>query len=101
MAPTRILRTLAVWALATACLLPIGRAHADAVTDWNLIALNATAVPPNSILQSRVLATVHGAIYDAVRAVDRKGGAYARLWRPLTGPWCGSCPRSAPCWMRH
>jgi hypothetical protein len=77
MAPTRILRTLAVSALATACLLPIGRAHADAVTDWNLIALNATAVPPNSILQSRVLATVHGAIYDAVRAVDRKGGAYA------------------------
>jgi hypothetical protein len=77
MAPTRILRTLAVSALATACLVPIGRAHADAVTDWNLIALNATAVPPNSILQSRVLATVHGAIYDAVRAVDRKGGAYA------------------------
>jgi hypothetical protein len=77
MAPTRILRTLAVSALATACLLPIGRAHADAVTDWNVIALNATAVPPNSILQSRVLATVHGAIYDAVRAVDRKGGAYA------------------------
>jgi hypothetical protein len=77
MAPTRILRTLAVSALATACLVPIGRAHADAVTDWNLIALNATAVPANSILQSRVLATVHGAIYDAVRAVDRKGGAYA------------------------
>jgi hypothetical protein len=77
MAPTRILRTLTVSALATAYLLPIGRAQADAVTDWNVIALNATAVPPNSILQSRVLATVHGAIYDAVRAVDRKGRAYA------------------------
>jgi hypothetical protein len=52
-------------------------AKADAVTDWNVIALNATAVPPNSILQSRVLAIVHGAIHDTVRAVDRKGDAYA------------------------
>jgi hypothetical protein len=77
MAPTHILQTLAVSALATVCLLPFARAHADAVTDWNVIALNATAVPPNSILQSRVLAIVHTAIYDAVHAVDRKGGAYA------------------------
>jgi hypothetical protein len=75
MAPTHILRTLAVSALATACLLPA--AHADVVTDWNAIAVNATAMPPNSILQSRVLAIVHTAIYDAVHAVDRKGGAYA------------------------
>jgi hypothetical protein len=52
-------------------------ATADVVTDWNIIALNATAAPPNSILQSRVLAVVHGAIYDTVRAVDRKGDTYA------------------------
>jgi len=77
MAPTCIIRTLAVTALATVCLLPIAHAHADAITDWNVIALNATAVPPNSILQSRALAIVHSAIYDAVHAVDRKGGAYA------------------------
>ena len=77
MAPTRILNTLAVSALATVCLLPIARAHADVVTDWNVIALNATAVPANSILQSRALAIVHTAIYDAVTAVERKGGAYA------------------------
>ena len=51
--------------------------HADVVTDWNVIALNATAVPPNSILQSRFLAMVHAAVYDAVRAVDQKGAAYA------------------------
>jgi hypothetical protein len=55
----------------------VAQAQADAVTDWNVIALNATAVPPNSILQSRALAIVHGAIYDAVHAVERKGGAYA------------------------
>ena len=52
-------------------------AHADAVTDWNVIALGATAVPPNSAVQSRTLAIVHAAIHDAVRAVDRTGAAYA------------------------
>ena len=55
---------------------PGGRTRMS-VTDWNVIAINATAVPPNSILQSRVLAIVHGAIYDAVRAVDQKSAAYA------------------------
>src|SRR5882757_2501078 len=77
MGPTRLPRTLTVSALATVCLLPIAHAHADAITDWNVIALNATAIPPNSILQSRALAIVHSAIYDAVHAVERKGGAYA------------------------
>ena len=52
-------------------------ARADAVTEWNAIAIGATAVPPNSILQTRTLAIVHAAIYDAVRAVDRSGAAYA------------------------
>jgi hypothetical protein len=52
-------------------------AQADAVTDWNVIAINATALPPNSVLQSRVLATVHAAIYDAVRVVEQRGAAYA------------------------
>jgi hypothetical protein len=77
MTRTGITRRLAALALATVCLLPIARVRADVVTDWNVIALNATAVPPNSILQSRTLAIVHGAIYDAARAVDRKSGAYA------------------------
>src|SRR4051812_5963539 len=72
-----IFRSLAVSALTTVCMLPIARAQADAVTDWNVIALNATAVPANAILQSRALAIVHGAIYDAVGAVDRKSGTYA------------------------
>ena len=77
MVPNCIIQTLTVSALATVCLFPIARAHADEVIDWNVIALNATAVPPNSILQSRALAIVHCAVYDAVRAVDRNGGAYA------------------------
>jgi hypothetical protein len=77
MARSSIMRILAASALTTICVLPIAHAQADVVTDWNVIALNATAVPPNSILQSRTLAIVHGAIYDAVRAVDRKSRAYA------------------------
>jgi hypothetical protein len=77
MARTGTLRILSVSALAALWVLPSAPAQADVVTDWNVIALNATAVPPNSILQSRALAIVHSAIYDAVRAVDRKGGAYA------------------------
>jgi hypothetical protein len=62
---------------ASALLLQPVPARADAVTDWNVIALNATAVPPNSILQSRVLAIVHGAVHDAVRAVGQQSAAYA------------------------
>src|SRR6266545_6953457 len=85
MAPFRIMQTFAVSVLATVSLLPIARAHADMVTEWNVIALNATAVPPNSILQSRALAIVHSAIYDAVHAVDRKGGAYAIDVEALAG----------------
>ena len=56
---------------------PVRQARADAVIEWNVIALNATAIPPNSILQSRVLAIVHGAVHDAVRAVNPAGAAYA------------------------
>src|SRR5439155_25966133 len=48
-------------------------ARADAVTDWNLIASNwivvtAAQPPPVSVLH---FAMVHGAVYDAVNAIDR------------------------------
>jgi hypothetical protein len=72
-----IIRIVAVSVLATLSVFSGTRAQSDVVTDWNVIALNATAIPPNSILQSRALAMVHGAIYDAVRAIERKSGAYA------------------------
>src|SRR5262245_7143788 len=77
MARIRIARMLPASALAALLIQPASLARADAVTDWNLIAVNATAVPPNSVVQSRVLAIVHGAIYDAVRAVEQKSAAYA------------------------
>jgi hypothetical protein len=77
MARIGITKALFVLAMSALFVSPDQRARADVVTDWNVIALNATAVPPNSILQSRVLAMVHVAVYDAVRAVDHKSDAYA------------------------
>lgn len=54
-----------------------GVANADVVTDWNVVAIIASAVPPNSIVQSRTLAIAHSVVYDALRAVERSGPAYA------------------------
>ena len=55
----------------------VGPARANPVIDWNIVAIDATAVPPNSVLQSRTLAIVHGAIFDAIHAVAQEGLAYA------------------------
>ena len=75
MAPIhRVALSIAALAAPLLCTLP---SRADVVTDWNVVALNATAQPPNSILQSRSLAIVHGAMYDAVCAVQRSGPPYA------------------------
>ena len=59
-------------ALAAAILAFATAAQADSVSDWNATALAATAVPPNSVLQSRVLAIVQGAVFDAANAVERR-----------------------------
>ena len=72
----QVLRTLFLSAIAFAGVIPVPAA-ADVVLDWNEAAVAATAFPPNSILQSRVLAIVHAAMYDAVNAIDRRGGTYA------------------------
>ena len=73
-----VARILFVSTLFASCIPLSGTtARADVVTEWNVIALNATTIPPNSVLQSRTIAIVHAAIYDAANAVDRKGGAYA------------------------
>ena len=66
-------------------------ARADAVTDWNLIASNAIVVtagqpPPVSVLH---FAMVHGAVYDAVNAIDRghRQVVTARALGNATGAW--------------
>ena len=60
--------------------------RADAVTDWNLIASNSIVVtagqpPPVSVLH---FAMVHGAVYDAVNAIDRGHRSY--LVQPPSHP---------------
>lgn len=52
-------------------------ARADIVTDWNVTALSTTALPPNSVLQSRILAIVHAAIYDTVAGIEARTQPYA------------------------
>jgi hypothetical protein len=58
--------------LAAAILAVATPAHADVVSDWNATALIVTAVPPNSILQSRALAIVQAAVFDAANAIERR-----------------------------
>src|SRR5205809_6494805 len=60
--------------------------RADAVTDWNAIAstaivTNAGQPPPVSVLH---FAMVHGAVYDAVNAIDRGHRPY--LVQPNANP---------------
>ena len=73
-------------ALALVALVSPAVARADAVTDWNLIASNAIVVtagqpPPVSVLH---FAMVHGAVYDAVNAIDRGHRPY--LVQPPSNP---------------
>jgi hypothetical protein len=58
--------------------IPGGAASADVVTDWNQTAVRATEVagfPPPP--QTRAMAMVHAAVYDAVNAIDRRHAVYA------------------------
>lgn len=52
-------------------------AHADVVTDWNTVALNAIRAaktpPPKA---SRALAILHAAVYDAVNGISRTYESY-------------------------
>jgi len=53
-------------------------AHADVVLDWNIIALKTTAAAPfNPPVETRNLAIVHAAIFDAVNSITRDYHRYA------------------------
>ena len=60
-------RILAGAAIAVAALAG-APAAADVVTDWNQVAIQATAFPPNAMLQARVLAATHVAMLEALQA---------------------------------
>ena len=54
-------------------------AHADTIPDWNLITATTlqTAKAGTGLAHSRVYAMVHGAMFDAVNAIDRRYQSYA------------------------
>jgi PAP2 superfamily len=54
-------------------------AHADTIPDWNLITAETLkmAKAGTGLAHSRVYAMVHGAMFDAVNAVDRRYHAFA------------------------
>jgi hypothetical protein len=61
-------------------------AHADTVTQWNLIASNALVRDAGQgAVANAHLAMVHGAIYDAVNAIDGRYEPY--LGAPSAKPW--------------
>jgi hypothetical protein len=57
----------------------VSGARADTVPEWNLITANAlqTAKAGTGLAHSRVYAMVHGAMFDAVNAIDRRYHPYA------------------------
>ena len=72
MTRSTIRRGVGLLAACAALLVPVASARADAVTEWNLNATNALIVsaaqPPHVSVPH--LAMVHGAVYDAVNAID-------------------------------
>ena len=53
-------------------------ARADVVTDWNQTAIRSTEIAGAPVpVQTRVMAIVHAAIFDAVNAIERKYAVYA------------------------
>jgi PAP2 superfamily len=73
-----------------AALLLLSAAHAaraDIVPDWNLITANAlqTAKAGTGLAHSRIYAMVHGAMFDAVNAIDRRYHSYAADLKAVPG----------------
>jgi len=81
-----------VWRLAIACfsaLVALGApavARGDAVTDWSLQAQSTIlGTGPTAHASTLSFAMVHGAVYDAVNAIDRRYQPYLDV-PPVTGP---------------
>lgn len=67
------------WVLLIALLAALPGAHADVVPDWNLTTAQTlrAAKAGTGLSQSRVYAMVHGAMFDAVNAIEHRYHAYA------------------------
>ena len=59
-------------------------ARGDVITDWNLIAMDATAGPPTPV-QGRILSIAHGAMFDAANAIERRYTPYLAEFKAPTG----------------
>ena len=72
--------------------------HADVITDWNQIALNATnAINLPFPQQTRAMAMTHAAMFDAVNSIDHRYSSYAiRIQAPS-----GSSPEAAAAAAGH
>ena len=71
------------WGWTAVALLAAATARADAVTDWNAIAIRATETAGAPVpVQTRAMSLVHGAVFDAVNAIDRKYSFHAVEVRP-------------------
>jgi hypothetical protein len=76
-------RTASGWLTSSVLLIgllaTVSGSHADTVPDWNLITAKMleTAKAGTGLAHSRVYAMVHGAIFDAVNAIDRRYHSYA------------------------
>ena len=83
----KVRRLLIMVAALTALAAP-ATARADTVTDWNLYASNALFNTAGQGPQLSVphLAMVHGAVYDAVNAIDRRYDPYVYSTRRVL-PW--------------
>jgi hypothetical protein len=68
----------ATFTLALVLLGGVPGAHADVIPDWNLVTAKTlqTAKAGGGLAQSRVYAIVHGAMFDAVNAIDRRYQPY-------------------------
>jgi hypothetical protein len=62
-------------------------ANADTIPDWNLVTADAlqTAKAGTGLAHSRVYAMVHGAMFDAVNAIDRRYQSYAADLKAAAG----------------
>ena len=75
------MRKLLAWLLLLSGAATASAAHADIVSDWNATAVTTVqALGPSTPLQSRALAIVHLAMFDALNARDRR---YASFSPPL------------------
>ena len=85
-------RALLVCAATFAVLIAPGVAQADVLNDWNVLAQNhAITLRPTAHGQTRGIAMVQGAVYDAVNAIDRGHQPYLLNVQALgVQPWASA-----------